>query len=174
MATMRVMLMESVDHLGELGEVVNVKRGFARNYLLPRGTAVLATRGTVRQMEHYQRIVAEKIKRVRMESEDLAKNLSAQALEFTAKVGESGHLYGAVTTMDIARVLDERGFAIDRRKIHLDEAIKEVGNYIATVKLPQGVVAELRLTVKAEEPAPEAVEEAAEPAEIAPEAAAEA
>ena len=126
MATMRVMLMESVDHLGEMGEVVNVKRGFARNYLLPRGTAVLATRGNVRQMEHYQRMVAEKIKRVRMESEDLAKNLTAQALEFIAKVGDSGQLYGAVTTMDIARVLEERGFEIDRRKIHLDEAVKTI------------------------------------------------
>jgi len=162
MATMRVMLMESVDHLGEMGEVVNVKRGFARNYLLPRGTAVLATRGNVRQMEHYQRMVAEKIKRVRMESEDLAKNLAAQALEFIAKVGDSGQLYGAVTTMDIARVLEERGFEIDRRKIHLDEAIKTVGEYTATVKLPQGVVAELNLTVKAEEAAAVVAEEPAE------------
>ena len=174
MATMRVMLMESVDHLGELGEVVNVKRGFARNYLLPRGAAVLATRGNVRQMEHYRRIVAEKIRRVRMESEDLAKNLAAQELVFTAKVGETGHLYGAVTTMDIARVLGERGFEIDRRKIHLDEAIKEVGDYSATIKLPQGVVAELTLTVNAEKPAPEAGEEAAESTDTAPEAAAEA
>jgi len=171
MATMRVMLMESVDHLGEMGEVVNVKRGFARNYLLPRGTAVLATRGNVRQMEHYQRMVAEKIKRVRMESEDLAKNLTAQALEFIAKVGDSGQLYGAVTTMDIARVLEERGFEIDRRKIHLDEAIKTVGEFTATVKLPQGVVAELNLTVKAEEAAAEVSEE---PAETATEATAEA
>jgi large subunit ribosomal protein L9 len=171
MATMRVMLMESVDHLGEMGEVVNVKRGFARNYLLPRGTAVLATRGNVRQMEHYQRMVAEKIKRVRMESEDLAKNLAAQALEFIAKVGDSGQLYGAVTTMDIARVLAERGFEIDRRKIHLDEAIKTVGDYTATVKLPQGVVAEVNLTVKAEEATAEVGEE---PAETATEAAAEA
>jgi len=162
MATMRVMLMESVDHLGEMGEVVNVKRGFARNYLLPRGTAVLATRGNVRQMEHYQRMVAEKIKRVRMESEDLAKNLAAQALEFVAKVGDSGQLYGAVTTMDIARVLEERGFAIDRRKIHLDEAIKTVGEFTATIKLPQGVVAEVSLTVKAEEPVAEVGEEPVE------------
>jgi len=171
MATMRVMLMESVDHLGEMGEVVNVKRGFARNYLLPRGTAVLATRGNVRQMEHYQRMVAEKIKRVRMESEDLAKNLAAQALEFIAKVGDSGQLYGAVTTMDIARVLEERGFEIDRRKIHLDEAIKTVGEFTATVKLPQGVVAELSLTVKAEEAAAEVDEGSAEAAtEATPEA----
>jgi len=171
MATMRVMLMESVDHLGEMGEVVNVKRGFARNYLLPRGTAVLATRGNVRQMEHYQRMVAEKIKRVRMESEDLAKNLAAQALEFIAKVGDSGQLYGAVTTMDIARVLEERGFEIDRRKIHLDEAIKTVGDYTATVKLPQGVVAELNLTVKAEEVV---VEVGDKPAETVTEATAQA
>jgi large subunit ribosomal protein L9 len=151
MGTMRVMLMETIDHLGEMGQVVSVKRGYARNYLLPRGEAVLATRGNLRQMEHYQRIVAEKIKRVRLESEDLAKNLGAQELEFIVKVGESGHLYGAVTTMDIARQLEGRGFNVDRRKILLDEAIKTPGDYTATVKLPQGVVAEIRLSVKPEE-----------------------
>lgn len=153
MGTMRVMLMETIDHLGEMGQVVSVKRGYARNYLLPRGEAVLATRGNLRQMEHHKRIVAEKIKRVRLESEDLAKNLGSQELEFLVKVGESGHLYGAVTTMDIARQLDERGFAVDRRKILLEEPIKTPGDYTATVKLPQGVVAEVKLSVKPEEAA---------------------
>jgi large subunit ribosomal protein L9 len=151
MGTMRVMLMETIDHLGEMGQVVSVKRGYARNYLLPRGEAVVATRGNLRQMEHYKRIVAEKIKRVRLESEDLAKNLGAQELEFIVKVGESGHLYGAVTTMDIARQLEERGFGVDRRKINLDEPIKTPGDYTATVKLPQGIVAEIKVSVKPEE-----------------------
>lgn len=159
MATMRVLLMDDMEHLGEMGEVVAVKGGFGRNFLIPRGIAVLATRGNLHQMEHHQRIVAEKMKRIRLESEDLAKNLSAQELEFVERAGESGTLYGAVTSIDIARELAARGFEIERRKISLAAPIKEVGEITVEVHLPQRVVATVKVVVRAE-----AAEAAAEPA----------
>ncbi len=159
MATMQVLLMDEVEHLGEMGDVVTVKRGYGRNFLLPKGLAVLATRGNLRQMEHHKRIVAEKMKRIRLESEDLAKNLNAQELEFVERVGESGTLYGAVTSMDIARELAERGFEVERRKIQLAAPIKEVGETEVEIRLPQRVVATVKVIVRAEEEAePEAVE----------------
>ena len=169
MATMQVLLMDAVDHLGEMGDVVTVKRGYGRNFLLPKGVAVLATRGSLHQMEHHKRIVAEKMKKVRLESEDLAKNLGAQELEFVERVGESGTLYGAVTTIDIARELAERGFEVERRKIHLAAPIKEVGETTVEVHLPQRVVATVRVIVSAEAPAePEPVEaEGTEGGEVA-------
>lgn len=159
MATMQVLLMDAVDHLGEMGDVVTVKRGYGRNFLIPKGVAVLATRGSLHQMEHHKRIVAEKMKRIRLESEDLAKNLGAQELEFIERVGESGTLYGAVTTIDIARELAARGFDIERRKISLAAPIKEVGETTVEVRLPQRVVATVKVVVRAEEAAePEPVE----------------
>ncbi len=171
MATMQVLLMDAVDHLGEMGDVVTVKRGYGRNFLIPKGVAVLATRGSLHQMEHHKRIVAEKMKRIRLESEDLAKNLGAQELEFIERVGESGTLYGAVTTIDIARELAARGFDIERRKISLAAPIKEVGETTVEVSLPQRVVATVKVVVSAEAPAePEPVEaEGAESAEVAAE-----
>ncbi|RMF83587.1 MAG: 50S ribosomal protein L9 [Nitrospirae bacterium] len=173
MATMQVLLMEEVEHLGEMGEVVTVKRGYARNYLLPKGLAVLATRGNLRQMEHHKRIVAEKMKRIRLESEDLAKNLAAQELTFVERVGESGTLYGAVTSMDIARELEARGFSVERRKIQLPAPIKEVGDYTVEIRLPQGVVASVKVAVRPESP-PEGGEEAAPEGEAEAAAATEA
>jgi len=159
MATMQVLLMDAVDHLGEMGDVVTVKRGYGRNFLIPKGVAVLATRGSLHQMEHHKRIVAEKMKKIRLESEDLAKNLGAQELEFVERVGESGTLYGAVTTIDIARELAERGFEIERRKITLAAPIKEVGESTVEIRLPQRVVATVKVIVSAEAAAePEPVE----------------
>ncbi|NCO58098.1 MAG: 50S ribosomal protein L9 [Nitrospirae bacterium CG18_big_fil_WC_8_21_14_2_50_70_55] len=169
MATMQVLLMDEMEHLGDMGEVVTVKRGYGRNFLLPRGIAVLATRGNLHQMEHHKRIVAEKMKRIRLASEDLAKNLSAQELEFVERAGESGTLYGAVTSIDIARELAARGFEVERRKISLAAPLKEVGTTTVEIHLPQGVVATVKVVVRAEAVAAEAPAEAAAPAEVAAE-----
>ena len=145
---MEVILQEDVNHLGHIGEIVKVRDGYARNYLFPRGLALLANKRNVRELEHKQRVVEEKRKRVAATAQEIADRLSKIALEFTARAGSSGKLFGSITNQDIEKSLREKGFDVDRRRIKLDEPIKSVGDHKVTVTLAAGVPCEVSLKVE--------------------------
>jgi large subunit ribosomal protein L9 len=159
----KLILTESVHNLGEAGDVVRVKPGYARNYLLPQGKAIAATESRVNELEHHKRIVAEKAARVLGELRARKDALEATAFEIGARAGEAGRLFGSVTSAQIAELLAARGFEIDRRRIELREPIKEVGEHSVPVKLHRELVARIKLRVVALDAAPEEPEE--EPAE---------
>ncbi len=146
-----VILTEDISTLGNAGEVVRVRAGFARNYLLPQGKAMLATKGRVRELEHKKRVIEEKIRKQVSGHELVAKRLEQTELEFQVLVGEEGKLFGSVTNVDIAGRLEEQGFKLDRRKIELKEPIKQLGEYEVTLRLHREVKAQIRVKVVASE-----------------------
>ncbi len=150
MANTQVLLREDVDDLGARGEIVRVKAGYARNYLLPRKLAVEATASNVKQIEQERAALLKKEAKERAGAELQAAELSRLSLQFERRVGEHGLLYGSVTSMDIAETLKERGYEIDRRRIRLPEAIKEVGEYSVQVRLHREVHVELPVVVVGE------------------------
>jgi large subunit ribosomal protein L9 len=148
---MEVILREEVPKLGSIGDVVKVKPGFARNYLIPRGLAVLADRRNLGALEHEKRVAGEKRDREKRKSEQLAEQLQALRLRIVAHAGEEGKLFGSVTNQDVERVLQENGFSVDRRLIRLEDPIKALGDYTVPVQLPLGIEAVLKISVVAEE-----------------------
>ena len=163
MATTNVLLREDIDNLGARGEVVRVKAGYARNYLLPRKLAVEATASNVKQIEQERAALLKREAKERATAEGQAERLRALRLSFERKVGEHGILYGSVTSMDIAEALKEKGYEVDRRRITLREPIKETGDFTVSVRLHREVTVELPITVSAEGGAPKAgVEEGTE------------
>jgi len=181
MATTNVLLREDVDNLGARGEIVRVKAGYARNYLLPRKLAVEATAGNVKQIEGERKALAKREARDRAGAELQAEQLRTLSLDFERKVGEHGILYGSVTSMDIAEALRARGYEIDRRRIQLREPIKETGDFQVHVRLHRDVSVDLPVRVHgeggasapAEAAAPAAAEAAETPAPAEAEATAE-
>jgi len=174
MAHTQVLLREDIDNLGARGEIVRVKAGYARNYLLPRKLAVEATANNVRQIEGEKAALAKREAKERSTAELQASQLQKLTLKFERKVGEAGVLYGSVTSMDIAHALHEQGYEIDRRKIVLREPIKRFGNYNVPVRLHRDVTLELSINVLGEggvEVNVEALQGEAEKAPEAPEAA---
>ena len=149
MANVKVILRESIPSLGEAGEVVTVKPGHAHNYLIPRGKASLATEGNVREIEHQKRVVAERLARELKALGVEKARLESLLLEVTANVGEEGKLFGSVTAVQIAELIEARGIALDRRKIQLEEPIKAVGEHVVAVRLHKDVVANLKVRVSA-------------------------
>jgi large subunit ribosomal protein L9 len=150
MAHTQVLLREDIDNLGARGEIVRVKAGYARNYLLPRKLAVEATSNNVRQIEGEKAALAKREAKERSTAELQASQLQKLTLNFERKVGEAGVLYGSVTSMDIAHALEEQGYEIDRRKIALREPIKRFGNYNVPVRLHRDVTLELPIKVLGE------------------------
>lgn len=154
MATVEVLLREDVEHLGRRGQVVRVKAGYARNYLLPRGLAVLATAANVKVIEQEKQRLERREARERAQAEAVAERLKELVLTFPRKVGDQDMLFGSVTAMDIAAALAERGIEVDRRKILLEHPIKYLGEYTIPVKLHREVTAEIRIQVVREESEP--------------------
>ena len=150
MRQVKVILREAVPSLGAAGDLVGVKVGYARNYLLPQGKALLATESKVRQLEHHKRVVAEKAARDLKDLGALRDRLQSLSLEVTARVGEEGKLFGSVTTANIAELLAEKGFSIDRRKINVTESLREAGDHVVTIRLDSGLTAEVALKISAE------------------------
>jgi len=148
---MEVILREDVQHLGQIGDVVKVKPGYARNYLLPRGLAVAADKKNLRQLEHQKRIVAEKRERALRAAQTLAQKIGSLRCTIKARAGEEGKLFGSVTNIDIERALTDQGVTIERRRIKLDEPIKQLGEYKVPVQLGVGVNAEIAVVIEAEE-----------------------
>jgi large subunit ribosomal protein L9 len=150
MSQIKLILKESVHSLGEAGDLVSVKPGYARNFLLPQGKAILATASRVKELEHHKRIVAEKAAKALSNLQETKKQLEGLVIELSARAGEEGKLFGSVTSVQIAEQLAEKGFAIDRRRIELREAIKELGEHKVPVKLHRDIVAQLSVNVSAE------------------------
>lgn len=150
MAHTQVLLREDIDNLGARGEIVRVKAGYARNYLLPRKLAVEATANNMRQIEGERAALAKREAKDRAGAELQAGQLGKLTLGFERKVGEAGVLYGSVTSMDIAHELKEQGYEVDRRKIVLREPIKRFGKYSVPVRLHREVTVELTITVLGE------------------------
>jgi len=163
MAHTQVLLREDIDNLGARGEIVRVKSGYARNYLLPRKLAVEATANNMRQIQGERAALAKREANERSTAQLQADQFRKLNLKFERKVGEAGVLYGSVTSIDIAHELKEQGYEIDRRKIILREPIKRFGTYTVpvrlhrevTVELPISVLGEGGVEVKAEELPPE-------------------
>jgi large subunit ribosomal protein L9 len=153
MAMMELLLREDVEHLGVRGDLVKVRAGYGRNYLLPRGLAVQATPSNVKRIEQQRKALLKKVVAEKSTAEQQAELLKGVTLEFSRKVGEHGVLYGSVTALDIAEALAARGYEIDRKRIALKDHLKETGEFEVPIKLHREVVATLKVIVKKEEAA---------------------
>jgi large subunit ribosomal protein L9 len=151
MAQVKVILREDVPKLGDAGDLVSVKPGHARNFLLPQGKALLATAAKVAELEHHKRQIAEKVAKEMKDLSAARDRLEQIVLEVGAKAGEEGKLFGSVTAAQIAELLGEKGVEIDRRKIELADPIKELGEHKVPIKLHREVVANIVLKVTAAE-----------------------
>lgn len=147
---MEVILKEDIVNLGKMGEVVRVRDGYARNYLLPRGLVIVANKKNVKAFEHQRRIVAEQRGRVLKQVQILGEKLAAVSLTIPVKAGEEGKLFGSVTNIHIEKVLREKGFEVERRKIHLVEPIKMLGDYEVPIRLAADVTAMVKVSVVSE------------------------
>lgn len=152
---MEVILKEDISNLGHRGDVVKVADGYGRNYLLPKKLALEATAANKAVIEQMKASAGRKSAKEKAEAEVLVGQLNSVALVFERKVGENDHLFGSVTSADIAQQLEAKGFNIDRRKVLLDEPLKQVGEFHISVKLHRDVTAHVSVTVKGEAAAAE-------------------
>lgn len=148
---MQVILRDDLENLGKSGEVVTVKSGYARNYLLPRGHAILATAGDIKRVEHEKRVIAARTAKLAKEAQSEADALSKVSVSIARATGEEDKLYGSVTSRDIAEALAAQGVKVDSKKIHLEEPIKALGMTEVQVKLGRGVNATIKVWVVKEE-----------------------
>lgn len=132
---MKVILKEDMDNLGSAGDLVEVKDGYGRNYLIPQSKAVMATEGAVKHMENMRRQAEMRAELTVEKAKELARELESLSITISATVGEDEKIHGTVTTQQVADALEERGIIIDKRKISLDQDIKSLGEYTATVDL---------------------------------------
>ncbi len=147
MATTTILLKEDIESVGGRGEIVTVKAGFARNYLLPRGFAMLATKGNVRQVEQERQALLKKAAEERSTAEAQLEQMRGLRFTFERKAGESGTLFGSVTSMDIEDAFKQKGYEVERRKIVLKSPIKELGDYQVPVRLHREVTFDLPISV---------------------------
>lgn len=148
---MKVLLVQDVENLGKSGEVKEVSGGYGRNYLMPKGLAVLATKGQIKQAEERNAAAQKRVQAARRDAEALAARIAGQTLRFTARVGELDRLYGSVTSADIAAKLQEQtGVEIDRRKIDLEEPIKRIGIYPIKIHVASGIEPMVNVVVEGE------------------------
>ena len=150
MAHTKILLREDVDDLGARGEIVRVRAGYARNYLLPRKLAVEATTNNVKGIERERAALLKKEAGERATAQGQGDQLNALVLEFKRKAGEQGALYGSVTSMDIADELKQRGYEIDRHRIHLREPLKRLGDFTVPLRLHREVTVDLKVKVAPE------------------------
>ena len=159
---MEVILKEDVNKLGHRGDVVKVADGYGRNYLLPGKLAIEATAANKAVIDQMKASAVRKSAKEKVEAEQLSTQLDALELVFERKVGEHDHLFGSVTSGDIAHALEAKGFTIDRRKISLEDPLKTIGEYHVPVKLHRDVTSHVKVTVKGDQPEAEAVAATAE------------
>lgn len=146
---MKVILKEEIKGVGKGGEIVTVKDGYGRNFLVPKGLAVAATEKNVNQVKHEQEIIKQKIRKQLKEAEEVAKRVSDVSLTIARLVGESERLFGAVTAKDIEEALREEGVVVEKRQILLEEPIKTLGVYHVPIKLHPDVACEVKVWVVA-------------------------
>lgn len=150
-SNVEVVLKENLEHLGSIGDVVKVRRGYARNYLLPRGLAVVASRGNVKQVEHEKAVQAQRIAKLRAAQEDIVAELAKVTVMVAKEAGDDGKLFGSVTSSEVLEGLKAKGveLELDKKKLVMpDKTIKEVGSYEIGLKLPYGLTAIIKLEVK--------------------------
>ncbi|HQO36273.1 MAG TPA: 50S ribosomal protein L9 [bacterium] len=148
---MEVILREAVNGLGREGDIVQVKPGYARNYLLPNGIASLTASTDARKVEHQRRLLADKQKRELKTTTDLAKRIEAQEIRIPARTGEEDRVFGSVTTADISEALAKAGIEVDRRKIVIEEPIRALGVYTIPIRLTGEITADMKLWVVKQE-----------------------
>ncbi len=148
---MKVILKEDVLNLGDMGEIVNVSDGYARNYLIPKKLAAVADKKNVKELEHEKRIIERRAAKLRSDAQAQADKLSALTLKVKAKAGEEDKLFGSVTAMDVAEALKAEGFDVDKKKILIDEPIKRLGTHTVTVRVARDVTATVNVEVEAEQ-----------------------
>lgn len=150
---MQLILREDVTNLGKSGEIVNVKPGYGRNYLIPQGLAVLASEKNVARIEHERKLIAARNAKLLRDAQSIADRLNQTEVTVERQVGAEDRIFGSVTTRDVEAALADKGVSVDRRKIVLDEPIKSLGIYTLDVRLAPNVVAKLKLWVVAKPPA---------------------
>jgi large subunit ribosomal protein L9 len=144
---MKIILNEDIEHLGRLGDLVEVKAGYARNYLFPRGLALQPTRHNQEMMKYKKIKVKKRLELEKLSAIEQKQKLEELTLTIEKKAGESDTLFGSVTTMEIQQKLEELDTHIDRKKLHLDESIKKLGHHVCKVKLIEDIEAELKIEV---------------------------
>ncbi len=172
MAYMEVLLREDIENLGDRGEVVRVRRGYGRNYLLPRGLAVQASASNVRMIENERHVLAKRETREKAAAEAAIKNFEGGTITFERKAGDEGKLFGSVTVLDIVHALEAEGKKVERHQIRLKDAIKSVGEFDVPIRLHRDVTTNVKVVVTPEGgvPVPEAAAAAAPAAAPEPEA----
>lgn len=144
---MKVILKEDIPNLGKAGQIINVKDGYARNFLLPKGLALLADEKNMKLLEYQKKKIEEEAKKKRQDAESVAARLSEIQLNIKAKAGEDQKLFGSITSKDIAEALQKEGFSIDKRQINIPEPIKRIGDYEVEVKLDANVTAKVKVNI---------------------------
>lgn len=144
---MQVILLENVPSLGKAGDLVKVSDGYGRNYLIPKKKALLATEKSLKVVEHQKRQVQQRLEKGKKDAEKLGQEIEKLSCTFTRTVGESGKLFGSVTSMDIENYLKENGIEVDRKKISIEEPIKNLGMFTVPIKLSAEVTAQLKVWV---------------------------
>ncbi len=147
---MNVILKEDVKNLGKMGDVVTVKEGYARNFLLPKNIAVEANEKNVKALEHKKGQILDRAKKIKTDAETMAAKFAGKTITITAKAGEEEKLFGSVTTADIAEALKKDGNEVDKKRIHLEEPIRRLGTYTVSVKVHPEVSADVTVQVVAE------------------------
>ena len=147
---MEVILKEDIVNLGKIGEIVRVRDGYARNYLLPRGLVLEANKRNLKTFEHQKKIVADQKQKITRHAQVVGDQLAGVSLVIAMKVGEEGKLFGSVTTIQIEKALKAKGLNVDRRKIHLEAPIKSVGDYEVPIRLAAELTMPLKVSVVAE------------------------
>jgi large subunit ribosomal protein L9 len=148
---MKVILTENVESIGQIGDVLNVTSGYARNFLLPKGLAMEASSKNVRELEHKKRLLAQRREKQRLEMLSVAEKLHAVTVSLRRKVSEDDKLYGSVNVTDIAKGLEDRGFEIAKKDIELDQPIKQLGEFSVTIRVGVGVSTNVRVVIEKEE-----------------------
>lgn len=147
---MQLILLENIPSLGKAGDLVKVSDGYGRNYLIPKKKAILATEKNLKVVEHQRRQVQQSLEKSKRDAEKLAQRIENLSCNFMKSVGESGKIFGSVTSMDIENYLKENGIEVDRKKISLEEPIKNLGMYSIPIKLHPEVIAHLKVWVAQE------------------------
>jgi len=148
---MEVILKEDIANLGKIGEVVRVRDGFARNYLLPRGLVLLANKKNIKLFEHQKKVVGDQKQKIMRDAQAVGDQLNGVSLTIAMRSGEEGRLFGSVTNMQIEKALKAKGLNVDRRKIHLEEPIKNLGDYEIPIRLSADLTVPLKVSVVPEE-----------------------
>jgi large subunit ribosomal protein L9 len=148
---MEVILKEDIANVGKIGEVVRVRDGYARNYLLPRGLVLVANKKNLKTFEHQKKLVADQKQKITREAKSVGEAVTAVSLVIRMRVGEEGRLFGSVTNIQIEKALKAQGLTVDRRKIQLEEPIKAVGDYEVPIRMTADLTVPLKVSVIAEE-----------------------